>query len=255
MPPTAARAASCGLAFLLTAGCAATASEARPPGDTPTRAAAQRDTGAVDHAQICAGQATRVRAEDQRCDDREKDYAWYYVPMTSAVPAVGAKVASGIPYAPPRRTYRASRRGGEGKGVLILDEQDRVKICVQVRTRVRVPDERCDDHLDGYEWYYLLMERHVAAIGKKAERGTFFPPASVETFRARPGGGKGSKVMVRPATDPPETDEPDEPDPRPARSATPEPSVTTARPTARPTSKSRRCRTIRSGTSTSRTCS
>ncbi|GAA2210226.1 hypothetical protein GCM10009850_056850 [Nonomuraea monospora] len=245
MPPTVRHLASVSLAFLMASGCAATASGERPPNTTPTRTAAQRDTSTVDHAQICVGQATRVRQEDQRCDDREPDHAWHYVPVTSTVPAVGAKVTTGIPYAPPRRAYRAARKGGLGTSVLIMDEEDRVMICVRARTRIRVRDDHCDDHLDGYEWYYLPMKRQVAAIGKKAERGTFTPPTYVETFRARRGGGKGDTAMVRPTTAPPETDEPR---PTPTKKPTSRP---TAKPTTRPTSKpttttSRRCRTVRS---------
>ncbi|UBU15468.1 hypothetical protein [Nonomuraea gerenzanensis] len=259
MSQTAVRATSFGLAVLLTAGCAATASEARPA--PPTRTATQRSQGVVDHARICLAQVTRLRVADQRCDDREQGHVWFYVPVTSAVPAVGTAAAEGLPYAPPRRPYRASAKGGSGQGVLVADDGDRVKICVRVTTRVRVPDERCDDRLDGHDWYHLPMERRVPAIGGKAERGTFVPPGSVATFRARPGGGKGSKAAIRPATSPPGTAEP-----RPTRSTTtPRPtSRPTTRPTTRPTAKptvqpaptrSRKCRTVRSGGSSTTRCS
>jgi hypothetical protein len=110
------------VAFLMAAGCAAT-----PPRELPTIAATRtpvtaKSTEPVDHAEICVKETTLVRVNDQRCDDRVRTYIWYYVPVTSEVPAVGKKAKTGQLYAPPRRVYRAAQKGGKGVDVLVLDD-------------------------------------------------------------------------------------------------------------------------------------
>ncbi|SPL97380.1 unnamed protein product [[Actinomadura] parvosata subsp. kistnae] len=246
------------MAVLLAAGCGATASPQRRPADTVPTRTAQRDQSTQDHAEICVEDRTRVRTEDQRCDDRQRGHSWYYVPLSATVPAIGRKAASGLPYAPPGRAYRAVRKGGSGQGVLIVDDRDRVEICVQVSTRVRVPDERCEDLLDGYAWYYLVIDRRIPAVGKRAERGSYLPPRQLTTYRARRDGGKGGTAAIRPETDEPRpTPTPTATAKKPSTRATARPTPTrpTTRPTTKPTTKPRECRTVRSGGRATTRCS
>ncbi|MGP4099450.1 hypothetical protein [Nonomuraea sp. KM90] len=229
MSPTALRTSSLGLALLLVTGCAG------PPEEFVPEAVweeTDEDEGTeVDRAEICVRKATLVRAADQLCDDNNPGHVWYYVPLTAKIPAVGKKAGSGT-FDASDLPYRVSEKGGTGEDIVIADdEMDRIEICVRKQTRIRVRDGRCDDGDTGYEWYYFPPDRQVPAVGKKAVNGSFHRSDYSETFRARPYGGKGRKVMLEPPDD--------------GTGATP----------PRTTTRPQQCTTITTGRVTTRRCS
>ncbi|MEV4177332.1 hypothetical protein [Nonomuraea sp. NPDC049709] len=228
MSPTALRSSSLGLALILVTGCAG------PPEEFVPEAVweeTDEDEGTeADRAEICVRKATLVRAADQLCDDEAKGHTWYYLPLTAKIPAVGKKARSGTFDGSFDFPFRVSEKGGKGEDILIADDEDRIEICVRKSTRIRVRDDLCDDEAGGHEWYVLPLSSQIPAVGRKAVNGSFRPSDHTETFRARPGGGKGSKIAVEPPDDP---------------------GVTPPRTTTRP----QQCTTITTGRITTRRCS
>lgn len=161
-----------------------------------TEPAPEQEEPAV-HLEICVNESTRARTPYKLCDSHEKGHTYYYVPMTAKIPAVGEKARSGTWKTPDYVAGRATAKGGEASKAVFTDERDRVEICVRERTRVRVPDERCEDDDRGVEWYYLLLSRRVPAMGDRSTDGSFHVPELSETYRARTRGGEASKVAIR----------------------------------------------------------
>lgn len=251
MSATVLRVVSLGLAVLLAAtGCAGTSPASRPVQTGPTSYRPQAD-GREDasRVELCVKKVTLVRAEYQRCDDAMPGYALYYVPLSSQLPAIRKKVANGTFVEPATAPLRARADGGTFR-----DDQDRIEICVRERTRVRVEDGRCDggDHA----WYYLLLSHHVPAVGGTAAGGSFRLPRLSESFRGRPGGGKGSAIALRPQDDAAEADETpsEQPSERPTERPSTRPSTRPSRTTV-PVPTAKTCTTIRRGKVTTRRCS
>lgn len=151
----------------------------------------------VEHLEVCIRKSTRIRTPYQPCDNHENGHTYYYVPMTEKIPAVGKKARSGTRETPDYVAGRAFAKGGEADKALFTDDRDRIEICVRERTRVRVPDERCEDDDRGVTWYYLLLSHRVPAMGDRTTDGSFHVPELSETFRARSRGGKATKVAIR----------------------------------------------------------
>lgn len=186
------RVASLGLMALLSAtGCAEPLEEGPLPGPDDATIVA------VHYVEICVRKTTLVRAEDQRCDDEKNGHAWYFVPMTAKVPAVGGKGRSGTFVEPGDASpyfYRASRAGGEGEHGMALRDSSPIQICVNKRAQTRIPDVHCDEKDHGNAWYYLSRSRQIPAVGQKAANGSFRALLYGTIYRAPPGGGKGSEV-------------------------------------------------------------
>jgi hypothetical protein len=220
LSPTVLRVASLNLAAcLIITGCASTPPLEAPAKHLPAFAneAETDDTeevdGADEYVEICVRKTTLVRTAYQPCEDDEKGYTWWFVPMSGKVPAIGKKPKYGNSDEPSGDRYRAPAKGGKGRSVMTLDDKDRIEICVKKRTRIRFPDSRCDDEDNGYVWYYLLLSRQVPAVGKKATNGSFRESVHSELFRARPSGGKGRKIAITEPDEVPETEDPDVEDP------------------------------------------
>ncbi|MFC4117372.1 MULTISPECIES: hypothetical protein [Nonomuraea] len=64
--------------------------------------------------EICVRKATRIRVPDSRCTDKDPGHAWYYLRLSSHVPAVGRRAAGGSFMVPNGDSYRARRNGGDG---------------------------------------------------------------------------------------------------------------------------------------------
>ncbi|MGW2200280.1 hypothetical protein ACWCSH_49255, partial [Streptosporangium sp. NPDC001682] len=77
----------------------------------------------------------------------------------------------------------------------IADVEDRVEVCVLKSSRIRFSDIRCDDGEKGYDWYYIRIDGHVPAVGKKAKDGSFRTPYA-EAHRARRNGGDAAKAAI-----------------------------------------------------------
>jgi hypothetical protein len=161
----------------------------------------------TDKVQLCVQKSTLVRAEYLPCDNDERGYKWYFMPIGKKIPAIGKKARGGSFTWPSGDLYRAPKKGGKGKAVMYVDDATRIQICVKQPSRVRVADTRCDDEDTGFGWYYLLLSRQVPAVGKKAELGSYYVSEYADTHRARRAGGKGRKVIVK---DEPIEDEPEE---------------------------------------------
>jgi hypothetical protein len=244
----------------MAAGCAPGPPAAKPALPEPTRgsSATTRDEGAGKYVEICVRKSTLVRTEYRPCDDEEKGYAWYFVPMTANVPAIGKKPGTGMSVEPSGVYYRAPEQGGKGIQVMIFLNQDVVEICVKKRTRVRMPDAHCEREEKGYVWYYLLRSRQIPAVGTKAMKGSFRSSEYFRTFRARPAGGKGDRVAFEPRDESVDSEEPKTtrtpaPTKKPADTDAEEPEPTRTRTSTRLPAK--RCTTTRTGKTTTTRCS
>ncbi|GAA2882779.1 hypothetical protein GCM10010517_45940 [Streptosporangium fragile] len=147
--------------------------------------------------QICVRRKPLVRVEDQRCDDLERGHAWYYIPRVKHAPATGKRARGGSFDMPGGRRVRVRPGGGRGTGtgVTVPDSGDRFEVCVRRSDRVRVPDGRCEAHRRGFRWYYIRLSRKAPAVGRTAERGSFFAPGQ-PTYRALGKGGTGETATV-----------------------------------------------------------
>ncbi|MEU8323613.1 hypothetical protein AB0C33_35055 [Nonomuraea sp. NPDC048881] len=202
MSPTVLRLACLSLAALLLAtGCSA-APPATEQAVQPSQAwsgdsaADSTEDADEDRVEVCVRKATSVRVDYQFCDDKVKGYARRLLTGTARIPAIGRKVGKGVTGEYTGLTYRAPRKGGKGVTNMILDEDDRIEICVREETRVRAADKHCENDRSGYGWYYLLLSGQIPAVGKQAAKGSFFSNENSSWFRARPSGGKGSKAIV-----------------------------------------------------------
>ncbi|MEV0194924.1 hypothetical protein [Nonomuraea sp. NPDC050691] len=75
------------------------------------------------------------------------------------------------------------------------EEPGQIEICVAKGDRRRVADQRCDDALTGYAWYYLPATAKIPANGSKAKRGSFRRPDTTLS-RASAKGGRGSRAAI-----------------------------------------------------------
>ncbi len=76
----------------------------------------EEDVDESEYVEICVRKTTLVRAEYQPCDDEVKGYAWYFVPMTAKVPAIGKKARAGtFDESPPRPTIEPRERAARAK--------------------------------------------------------------------------------------------------------------------------------------------
>ncbi|MGW4408013.1 hypothetical protein ACWEJ6_28565 [Nonomuraea sp. NPDC004702] len=203
MSPTVLRLACLSLAaLLLAAGCSAAspapeqATVQLPQSWSGDSSAGSTEDADEDRVEVCVRKATSVRVDYQLCDDKVKGYARRLLTGTARIPAIGKKVGKGVTGEHTGLTYRAPRKGGKGVTNMILDEDDRIEICVREETRVRAADEHCENDRSGFGWYYLLLSGQIPTVGKKAAKGSFFSNESSASFRARPSGGKGSKAIV-----------------------------------------------------------
>ncbi|MBN6050388.1 hypothetical protein JYK22_00470, partial [Nonomuraea sp. RK-328] len=95
---------------------------------------------------------------------------------------------------------RTAGTGDFGTRTEAADETDdtkpsQIEICVAKGDRHRVSDQRCDDALTGYAWYYLPLTAKIPANGGKAGKGSFSRP-DTDVLRARAKGGRGSKAAI-----------------------------------------------------------
>ncbi|MBB2914018.1 hypothetical protein FHS43_005327 [Streptosporangium becharense] len=145
--------------------------------------------------EICVRREPPIRVEDQRCDDLEHGHIWYYIPHLRRAPAVGERAGGGSSGMPGGRRVRVRPAGGRGTAVFLPDGGDRFEICVRRGDRVRVPDGRCEKNERGVRWYYIRLSRVAPAVGRKAERGSFFTPGQ-PMHRAVKKGGTGETATV-----------------------------------------------------------
>ncbi|MFC4061381.1 hypothetical protein ACFOWE_24030 [Planomonospora corallina] len=132
-----------------------------------------------------------MRAGYQRCDDAGRGYAWYFLPEEGRVPGHGGTARGGTFEKPPGQVLRARAAGGKGSAVSFSDLKDRFEICVRRSDRIRFSDARCEDERTGFTWYYIRLDRHAPAVGKRAEKGSFRQPYG-DTYRAARKGGSGA---------------------------------------------------------------
>jgi hypothetical protein len=147
------------------------------------------------HIEVCVRKDNRIRVGDQRCDDAERGYVWYFIPAEKRVPALGKRAGKGSLREPSGETLRAAKKGGRGNDVSIVDVEDRVMVCVRKETRIRLSDRTCNGTKRTLRWYYIRIDRHVPAVGEKAEAGSFHVPYG-DTYNAIQKGGIGSKAAI-----------------------------------------------------------
>ncbi|OUC99463.1 hypothetical protein CA984_02740 [Streptosporangium minutum] len=155
------------------------------------------DEGEAEKAyiEVCVRKGNRIRVADQRCDDAERGYSWYFIPAEKRVPALGKRAGKGSLRKPSGEILRAAKKGGRGNDVSIVDVEDRVMVCVRKETRTRVSDRACNGRKRIFRWYYIRIDRHVPAVGEKAEAGSFRVPYG-DTYNAIQKGGIGTKAAI-----------------------------------------------------------
>ncbi|MER5323872.1 hypothetical protein [Streptosporangium roseum] len=147
------------------------------------------------HIEVCVRKDNRIRVGDQRCDDAERGYVWYFIPAEKRVPALGKRAGKGLLREPSGEILRAAKKGGRGNDISIVDVEDRVMICVRKETRTRVSDRTCNGAKRIFRWYYIRIDRHVAAVGEKAGAGSFHVPYG-DTYNALKKGGIWTKAAI-----------------------------------------------------------
>ncbi|GAA2209438.1 hypothetical protein GCM10009850_048960 [Nonomuraea monospora] len=100
------------------------------------------------------------------------------------------------PPAPVPTTYVPSPYFSPSQEMADDDGDDEfIQICARKKTRVRVSNRPCDDAEPGHAWYFLPVDEHVPATGRKAKKGSFKRPDGI-TYRAPAKGGLGRAVMI-----------------------------------------------------------
>ena len=206
MSPIRLRLACLATTAFMVAGCTATTSGSTPSEppvvpvipqpvlETPQDAENAGDEE-VPFVEICVAKKTRIRVNYRGCDDAHPGVTWYFLTLDIRVPATGAKAKGGSFKRPSGALYRAPAKGGLGSKVGVADVEDRVEVCVLKRSRIRFSDIRCDDGEKGYAWYYIRIDGHVPAVGRKAEDGSFRTPYA-EAHRARRNGGDAARAAI-----------------------------------------------------------